>query len=386
MSHSERSETSGWTTGTIAKQLSNIYYAAGDPGSLGGVDRLYRRAKDLGIPVSRASVANYLAKQLPYSIHKPARHTFTRNRTYVGHIDQQWQADLAGMQTLVNENDGYRYILTCIDILSRYAWAIPVRSKGSKDMVIAFKKLFRAAHPRLPQRLQTDKGKEFFNREVSALLQKHGIHHFASNSDQKAAVVERFNRTLKNRIWVHFTANRTERYLEILPDTVYAYNHTFHRSIRMRPVDVDGEPAAGNAWMNLFYKDTCKRGAHPKSLEEGQRVRIARWKGDFEKGYVPNWSREHFFVRKDLNHPQTVYKLEDASGEPIEGYFYNKEVQAIPRVTLQVDRIVRRRKRSGRNEVLVKWLGWPEKFSKWIPSADLKRYQQTPANRALANG
>ena len=101
---------------------------------------------------------------------------------------------------------------------------------------------------------------------------------------------------------------------------------------------------------------------------------------------MPNWSREHFFVRNNLKHPQTVYKLEDASGEPIEGYFYNKEVQAIPRVTLQVDRIVRRRKRSGRNEVLVKWLGWPEKFNKWIPSADLKRYQRTPAHRALANG
>jgi IS30 family transposase len=120
--------------------------------------------------VSRGEVQNYLTKQLPYSIHKPVRHKFARNHTYASNIDQQWQADLADMQGLSSENGGNNYILTCIDVLSRFAWAVPVRSKSTKHMVMAFKKLFQIARPRVPQRLQTDKGKEFFNKDVSKLL------------------------------------------------------------------------------------------------------------------------------------------------------------------------------------------------------------------------
>ena len=154
-------ETTDWTRGAVTKQLNNLYYAAGDPGSYGGAERLFKRATEIGIPVTRDRVAKYLAAQLPYSIHKPVRHAFVRNHTYVGHIDQQWQADLADMQSLAGENDQYHYILTCIDVLSRYAWAVPVQSKSWKHMLVAFRKLFQLARPRVPQRLQTDDGKEF---------------------------------------------------------------------------------------------------------------------------------------------------------------------------------------------------------------------------------
>ena len=371
-----------WTQKKIAKQLTNLYYAAGDPGSYGGVDRLYSRAHDIGIPVSRADVQNYLAKQLPYSIHKPVRHSFPRNHTYAGHIDQQWQADLADMQALKSENGGNNYILTCIDVLSRFAWAVPVRSKSSKHMLAAMNKLFQIAQPRVPQRLQTDKGKEFFNKEVSGLLREKGIHHFATNSDKKAAIVERFNRTLKGRLWVYFTAHDTKRYINILQDMVYAYNHAVHRSLRMRPYDVQGEEAATKAWINLYYKDSCKPHTKRTTLEEGQRARISHWKGEFEKGYVPNWTREHFIVDKRVEHPRTVYKLKDAMDEPVEGNFYAEEVQGIPRVTLQVERVVRRRKRERVNEVLVKWRGFSDKFNRWIPSADLPKYKRSAAEKA----
>ena len=371
----------GWTDKAIAKQLTNLYYAAGDPGSYGGVERLYQRAKEIGIPVTRDGVARYLTKELPYSIHKPVLQTFARNHTYVGHIDQQWQADLADMQGLVAHNDKYNYILTVIDILSRFAWAVPVRSKSTKDMVVAFKRLFKEAQPRVPQRLQTDNGKEFFNKEVSALLRSKNIHHFASHSDQKASVVERFNRTLKTRIWVYFSANNTKRYVNVLPDVVSAYNHSVHRGIRMRPVDVVGEQAATKAWRNLYYMDTCKS-SKPQIVQDRQRARITRWKGEFEKGYEPNWSRETFVVQKALEHPRPVYNLVDAMGEPVEGKFYEKELQPVPRATFQVERVIRTRKQGKQKETLVKWIGWDDKFNRWISSEELKKYRSSPADRA----
>ena len=377
--------SNAWTTGAIDKQLHNLYYATGDPGSYGGAERLYQRARELGIPANRRAVETFLSKQLAYSIHKPVRRTFERNHTYAANVDQQWQADLADMQTLAEQNDGYRYILTCIDILSRYAWTVPVRSKSSKDMLVAFKQLLRIANPRRPQRLQTDKGREFFNTQVSSFLREQHIQHFASNSDQKAAVVERFNRTLKNRIWTYFTANNTTRYSNALVDITDAYNHSVHRSIGMRPIDVDCEEAAQKAWRKLFYRDSIKISAanNRSTLNTGQRTRISRWKGEFEKGYLPNWSREHFTVRERVTHPRVVYKLVDSSGEPVEGAFYGAELQAIPRNTLEVDRVLRQRRRGTHREVFVKWRGWPNKFNRWIPQRALSKYTAPSRDEAI---
>ena len=217
----EVNNANGWTQpSAIDRQLHNLYYAAGDPGSYGGINRLYDRAKELGIPATRKKVKEFLTNQLAYSIHKPARHKFTRNHTYTSDIDKQWQADLADMQTLADQNDGNRYILTCIDVLSRYAWAIPIKSKSGKDVLSGIKRMFKQARPRKPKLFQTDKGTEFFNAEVTGFLHENNIVQFASNSDKKAAIVERFNRTLKNRIYAYFTSNNTKRYVDVLDDIV----------------------------------------------------------------------------------------------------------------------------------------------------------------------
>ena len=78
----------------------------------------------------------------------------------VGSIDKQWQADLADMQSLAKQNDGYKYLLTVIDCFSKYAWAIPIKEKSAASLLRAFKLLFeKQAYPRKPNRLQTDKGK-----------------------------------------------------------------------------------------------------------------------------------------------------------------------------------------------------------------------------------
>ena len=369
-------EDANWNPKRLEKQLKNIYYAAGDTGAFGGANRLFQRAHELGIPATRKDVEQFLSKQLTYTIHKPAKHKFKRNKTYAAQIDQQWQADLADMQKVSKSNEGMNYILTCIDVLSRYAWAVPVRSKSKKDMLTAFKELFRLAKPRKPQRLQTDKGTEFFNDVISGFLRGNGVHHFASNSDTKAAIVERFNRTLKQRMFAYFTANNTRRYTDVLGDFVYAYNNSNHRSINMRPVDVDNEDAAHRAWRALYY-DTGSGVPSAKKqrlLEPNQKVRIARWKGHFEKGYTPNWSREHFTVRKGIKNPLFVYKIEDAAGEPIEGNFYGAELQAIPRNKKQVERVLQTRGRGTAKEALVQWRGWPEKFNEWIPHSDLAKH------------
>ena len=86
-----------------------------------------------------------------------------------------------------------RYLLTVIDVFSKFACAIPVHFKDAKAITAVFGKVLTTANPRHPQRLHTDKGKEFFNSNFQSLIKRYGIQHFASESEQSAAVVERFN-------------------------------------------------------------------------------------------------------------------------------------------------------------------------------------------------
>ena len=93
-------------------------------------------------------------------------------------------------------------------------------------MLAAFQRLLKEANPRKSERIQTEAGNEFLNKEVQGFLKRQDIHHFVSNSDKKAAVVERFNRTIRSRIWTYLTAPQTRRYLAFLPHVLEAFKKT----------------------------------------------------------------------------------------------------------------------------------------------------------------
>ena len=112
-----------------SKVLSKIYHDSHDPGSLGGVERLLQRARQPHVPgVKRKTVQEYLTSKQAYTLHKPARRRLIRNHTYVAGIDALWQADLADMQGIARQNGGMRYLLTVIDVFSKFALAVPVHS------------------------------------------------------------------------------------------------------------------------------------------------------------------------------------------------------------------------------------------------------------------
>ena len=111
-------------------------------------------------------------------------------------------------------------------------------------------------------------------------------------------------------------------------------------------------------------------------------VRISRYKGAFEKGYLPNQSEEDFRIRDVILAPghslsaKTVYKLEVRSGETIQGSWYPEEREPIGQNRYLVERIIRRRGQANstsEEEALVKWRGWPTKFNTWVPISDLQR-------------
>ena len=170
------------------KALAKLYYEASGAGSFGGVERLYQRALASNVAgVTRDKVRAFLATQQAYKLHRPARRHYKRNSTCASGIDRQWQDDLADMRANADENDGARYILTEVDVFSKYAWAVKIKKKYAATATAGFAEVVCQAAPRCPARLQTDKGLEFLNSQFAALIKRHKIEHIAKNSNLKTA-------------------------------------------------------------------------------------------------------------------------------------------------------------------------------------------------------
>ena len=334
--------------------LSSVYYDPKPSGGLGGVDRLYDDVKKEGkFDITWNQIKEWLMKQDTYTLHKPIHRRFKRNRVMVGGLDQQWQMDLADMQSIQKFNDGYRYLLVCIDVFSKYAWVIPLKNKTGPSLVEAFKLILTSG--RKPEKFMTDQGTEFFNKHFKALMKEEDIELYNTYNETKASIVERLICTLKTKMWRYFTAKKTMRYIDVLPDLVYSYNHSVHRSIKMKPAQVTADNEK-QVWHTLYDdRDTSK--PHRYKIKIGDQVRISKIKCTFEKGYLPNFSKEIFTISKQIPRNPVVYKLKDYDGEELKGTFYEKELQkAIKQDDVyEVEKILKKRGRGKNIQYLVKW-------------------------------
>src|SRR5438552_6587537 len=150
-----------------------VYYKAENPGGYGRATRLRSAAK-----TGKNETTEWLKKQRTYTLHKHARLRYSTRPYKTAGIDQQWQADLVEMIPYAAVNDGYKYMLTVINLFSRYAWAKPIKDKTGKEVRRAFQEIF--ALGRKCHGLQTDEGREFDNRHVQRLLNHENIKFFYS--------------------------------------------------------------------------------------------------------------------------------------------------------------------------------------------------------------
>lgn len=350
------------------KLLSSIYYDLDSPASYSGINAIIREAKRRNSKVSIKDVKKFLQEQEVYTLHKPVRRKFKRNRVVAAGFDTDWQADLCDMQKLKKENDGYGYILTCVDVLSKFSWAIPVKTKRPIDVIEAFSQILNCG--RKPWRLMTDKGKEFLGRDFQNFLYKQDIIHFTSqNEDIKCAIAENYNRKLKTRLWKYFSKIRNYRWIDVLPKIVSAINKSYHRSIKCRPIDVNSTNSQ-EIWCRL-YGDLFNKPVFQFNI--GDSVRISKYKHVFEKGYLPNFTTEIFTVTQKIEREPPVYKLSDKNKEPIDGVFYGAElVKVVERDNIyRIESILERRTRKGIKEILVKWEGYDKQFNQWIKESDV---------------
>lgn len=360
------------------KVLEEFYSDPRQPGSFSGPEKLKRSVKQLKkLHVSIKSVKDWLKSKDTYTKHRFARKNFKRNPIIAGEIDEQWQGDLAEVGNLSTHNDGVRYLLILIDVVSKYAWIEPLKSKHGSVVLAALKKIFDGGE-RIPAKLQTDDGKEFLNYEVQNYLKQKGITFFTLKSDKKAAIAERMVRTIKEKIWRYMHEKHTKRYIDVLGDLVASYNDTYHKSIGMPPAHVN-ESNEGAVLRKLYgkaWKSDKKEKSKKADLKIGSFVRISRLKGPFKKGYIGNWTEEIFVVDKVVHsRPYKMYKLKDWVGEAIEGSFYSHEIQEVKKDLTgfwKVEKILETKTIRGRKKYFVKWEGYPDAMNSWVDETDIK--------------
>lgn len=359
--------------------LTRLYYRSDSPAAYVGLERLWYYAKHLGF--LKKDVKRWLQDQVPYTkvreLSKKRKHY---EPTYADEVDGQWQADLLDMSYFSRQNKGVKYLLVVEDVLSRFALVQPLKSKNGPAVTVAFQKILQANKDNPPRRLQTDKGTEFYNRPFQKLLEKYHIRHFSTEGDNKATLVERLNKTLKQKI-IHFIISTKQyHYLAQLPNFVLGYNRAPHSAHKLPPQDVDvwnqgevhdtlyGEMI--KRWLAQRRQQQQSQPSSSSSLQKGDHVRTTISHQTFQRRYYGRWTEEIFKIASVVSNlgKEPQFRLEELDGSPIKGRYYARELQKVTKPEVfNIEKILKRRTtRSGQRQLYVKWKGYAAKYNSWI--------------------
>ena len=258
-----------------------------------------------------------------------------------------WGDDLADMQLISKQNKGIKYLFCAIDLFSKYAFVVPLKDKKGVSIVNAFQKILNNSK-RKANKIWVHQGSELYNDTFKKWLKDNEISMYSTNNEGKPVFAERFIKTLKNKIYKHMRAVGKNVYFDVLNNVVDKYNNTYHRTIKMNPIDVRDDSFAKYNEESKF-----KLGDHPRN---------SKYQNIFAKGYTPNWSEEIFIVKKKQKTVPWAYIISDLNNKEVMRSFYEKELQKTNQKEFRIEKVI---KRKG-NKLYVKWKGCNNYFNSWI--------------------
>ena len=373
-------EEEEWTKDQYIEYLKNSYKSPGHPIAFSGLRNVYNYFRGR---LSIDEIRNALAEIESYTLHKEF-HNGQRNPSYSHFKRYQFQLDLVDVQHLAQFNDNVNYLLNCIDTWSRYAWVRLLPSKHSHIVLDAFKSILEEAGE-LPKTAVFDRGVEFYNRDFKAYCDANKIHFTSPDTSSHAAYIERFNRTLQGIVYKYMTENETNRYIskidddgqviELMPLFLQSYNNRKHRMIGVTPYQAETQSELHTQIqkrLNNYHEKIKQRLA---TYRVGEFVRIAKIKGKFSRGYNEQASQEIFkIVEVKKNFKIPLYVLSNYRGdEIIKGSFYPFELVRVRGDVFRVEKVLKRRKVRGRNQLFVKWKGFDDTYNSWIDGTDVQQ-------------
>lgn len=257
----------------------------------------------------------------------------------------------------------------------------PLTQKNAEAVITAFKKIFKKTTLR-PVRVQSDCGGEFTAFKFKKFLKENGIiYNSTRNPDIKASICERSIRTLKGKIFKYFTHTGSLTFIDKLDDFVNAYNNSYHRTIKMAPIDVNDNNILQVYENTKKAQLTCKAKKRKNKrikakLKVGDYVRISKSKNVFAKGYESNWTDEIFRVQKIVKRVPVVYRIVDLDSEEITGTFYEPELQKVifdETAAKAIKTIIKQRNRGKTLQYLVQWRGYSSKHNSWINASTISQ-------------
>lgn len=350
--------------------LRTNYVLPGHPIAFGGIQTIYQFYNGV---LTLQEIQDVLKTFENYTLNKEY-HELGRNVSFSHFKGYQWQMDLVDIQALGPYNDGNRYILTVIDTFTRYAFCRLVPNKTGPIVLKAFISVLKEAK-RKPLILLLDGGAEFRNSLFTEFCKKLDIRLYAPDTSTHGAYIERFNRTLQSLIYKYLQEKNTYRFVDVFQNIVETYNFRKHRMIGFTPYQAENDPSIHlQIRLNLSkYYETVK--SKKTIFKIGDKVRIAKLRTKFSRGYKERFNKEIFKIYK-ISHNKKIplyYLSSYDEDEKIKGGFYAFELAKVDEEVFRAEKILGKRKNEqGENELLVKWDGFDDSFNNWIRESEIR--------------
>ena len=279
------------------------------------------------IPITK--IQKWLEGVNAYTIHKHPKLPKPRNPTYAYYKRYQFQIDLIELGKFSFVNNEFKYLLSAIDIFTRFAFVEPLKNKTAQSFMDGFKSIIKRAK-KCPKRILADKGGEIKNRIFQDYCKQNNILLIHSENLNHAPFVERFNRTLKNIMFRFMSHYNTKRYIDVLSLLVYGYNHRNHRMIGMSPAEAE-KPGRSSAIRRKQEKHYAKVKRIKPRFKIGQTVRISKFKDHFDRGFTQQFQEEIFKIKSiSTKLPIPTYELQTLEeDETLIGNFYANELTKV---------------------------------------------------------
>ena len=340
-------------------------YHSDEPWSYGNINRI----NEHNPTIKKANIQDFLEKNDIYTRFKQHRKTRKYSPIYVYKKRELFQADVVFFTDpdMVKQNDGYRYLFTCIDCFTKMAWVFPLKSNNCDSIMKCFKSILEICGDK-PERLNSDRGSELICKKFKTYLSELNIYHYLSYSLRKCPIIERFNLTIQNLLYRMMAKNRNLKWTNYISDAMKIYLNRKHRTIGIAPIAAELEENQVIVRKNLlkfFHKSGLKK-QKPK-FAKNDTVRIWSQRRTFQRGYDENFSIEYFKILEVKNNlPVPRYILQDSKGETIIGSFFEDElVKFIPSDEFDI-KILKERKKGKKKEYLVHYIGYPNSMDEWI--------------------
>lgn len=249
--------------------LEKLYYDART--GFQGIEKLYRKAHLINNDIKLEDVKNFIQSQPSYQLTKPVNKNIKYSTTVSPKIRNNFQLDIMYLPD-PSTTDGYKYLLTCIDVYSRMVFVQLLKTKTGQEVFDKFKFLLRKSG--MPNNINLDLGSEFIDNKFTKFCEDNGIKVWFSsvNQDNKNSIIERFHRTLRNMILKYKMATG-EPYIKKIPELIFNYNTTYHSTIKDYPM---------NIWRGVHEnKQEITRVHYP--FKVGDLVRTINTKNIFDK-------------------------------------------------------------------------------------------------------